>query len=141
MDLMKVSSRHFRGYQPHDFQIRIGSTNHTGGGELIQVKEIHPHPDYKSDDYDYSLLRLNEKITFDNTKRPVPLAKKYEFIKQETNCVSTGWGNTKNSSESEPNDQLRSVSVPIWHQSRCVNTYRGFKTVTSRMICAGGKGG
>lgn len=105
---------------------------------MIQVKEIHQHSDYKSTnfDYDYSLLRLKEKIIFDNTRRSVPLPEKNEVIEDETFCSASGWGDTYNSSESMY--ELRQVLVPTWNCAKCVDAYRNHPVqVTPRMICAG----
>ncbi|XP_061400074.1 trypsin-1-like [Musca vetustissima] len=118
-------------------KVRIGSSEYSKGGELIQVAEIVQHKkfNYSNVDYDYSLLKLSREIEFDDTKQAVKLPETKDMEMDGTMCFVTGWGNTQNATESR--DWLRLAEVPIFNQEQCSDKYRKFGGVTERMICAG----
>ncbi|XP_073822295.1 trypsin-1-like [Musca autumnalis] len=119
------------------FKVRIGSSEYSKGGELIQVAEIVQHEkfNYSNVDYDYSLLKLAKEIEFDDTKQAIKLPELKEVVMDGTMCFVTGWGNTQNATESR--DWLRLAEVPIFNQEQCSDKYKKFGGVTDRMICAG----
>lgn len=119
------------------FTVRLGTSFQSSGGEMIYVKSIMQHKqfDYRSVDFDYSILELVSPIEFDKTKQPIALPKQNEEVEDGAVVVTSGWGNTQSSSES--NKQLRTVDVPVVNSNVCVQAYKGMGEVTPRMICAG----
>ena len=117
--------------------IRVGSSAHASGGQVLNVARIAQHPSYNSRniDYDYSLLELSGSISFDATKQPVPLPGQDEPIADGASSFVTGWGNTQNSAESS--SIIRGVYVPIVNQATCNSNYASYGGVTARMLCAG----
>lgn len=111
------------------------------GGEVIPVYIVRNHP-YFSEytyDYDYALLQLRTFITFDGvTKAPISLPALNEPIEDGTEVFVSGWGLTKNFSES--NKILRGVIIPIINQTRCDNIYKYDGGITKQMVCAGSLG-
>lgn len=81
------------------------------------------------------MLELSEPLIFNNTCQPVALPHFFDFIRDNTKCFVTGWGNTQNSSESRL--VLRGAEVPIVNQKKCAQAYNRYGGVTPRMICAG----
>lgn len=94
---------------------------------------IHERWSFRTIDFDYSLLELSEPVTFSEQVQPIELPSVDEVILDESACQVSGWGNTKNSSES--NEVLREATVPIVNQAKCNKTYNN--RITPRMICAG----
>lgn len=137
---MIVSSN--RGRSAERLKIRVGSSEYSKGGELIQVAEIVQHKNfsYSNVDYDYALLKLAQQIQLDATKKVVALPNATDEFLDGDMCFVTGWGDTLNGNESRA--WLRQVEVPIYNQSECATKYKAYGGITDRMICAGyGAGG
>ena len=117
--------------------MRIGSSEYSQGGDLLQVHKIHQHENYSPSniDYDYSILELATEIEFDETKQPINLPEPDESVDDGTLLDVSGWGNTQNSLES--NKILRQAVVPKVNQSDCDEAYVMYGGITDRMICAG----
>lgn len=118
-------------------RVRVGSSRHNGDGERIDLREVIVHPNFKSleIDWDYALLRLEVPLDFDESRSAITLPEQDEAIADGTECLVTGWGHTKNMSES--NVHLRKTIVPIVNHSECVGAYQRAYHVTDRMLCAG----
>ncbi|XP_055389299.1 trypsin-1-like [Condylostylus longicornis] len=129
------------GSSPSSLSVRIGSSKHASGGILVQVENIHQHPNfsYSTIDWDFSVLRLsnysNQNLTIGIAKLP----KQNEKVPDGTIVRASGWGNTQNPQES--NSNLRAVQLPIVNQDQCNKAYKAYGGVTPRMICAGLKEG
>ena len=119
--------------------IRVGSSAHASGGQVISIRRIVQHPSYNSrtTDYDYSLLELNSLISFDSSKKAVPLPAQDEPIADGTSTFVTGWGDTQSIIQSS--SILRGVYVPTVNQASCNKNYGG--GITARMLCAGYQAG
>lgn len=121
-------------------QIRVGATHKYTEGHLIDVKRryVHKKHSYGEDDYDFGLLQLAADLEFSDSVKPIRLPDFGEaYIKNGTICLASGWGKTRNASESS--DLLRGVQVPTVDQQICNAAYEG--KITPRMICAGYKDG
>lgn len=119
------------------YKVRVGSSERTRGGEVIQVVKIIQHKqfDYSNIDFDYSLLELSQEIRFDDTKQPIKLPSGDEHDVDGKMVKVSGWGNTQNSSES--GSWLRETQVPLVNSDVCSEKYVMFGGITPRMICAG----
>lgn len=85
-------------------------------------------------DFDFGLLRLKKELSFNERAQPVPLPKADDAdISAGIMCFISGWGLTKNHSES--NKYLRAVEVPKVDQDLCSKAYNDI--ITPRMFCAG----
>lgn len=117
-------------------RVHIGLTNVAEGEESLRVAKLIIHPRYNSSslDFDYGLIQLKDKITFNAKKQPITL---FEFgdaaLSNDAVLFVSGWGSTRNSTDSKK--LLRGVDVPLVQQKLCNDAYNG--TITSRMICAG----
>lgn len=121
-------------------QVRVGATNKLTEGQLIDVKRrfVHKKHSYGEDDYDFGLLELADNLEFNESVKPIRLPDLGDgYIKNGTVCLVSGWGRTRNISEST--DLLRGVQVPIVDQKICNAAYEG--KITPRMMCAGHKNG
>ncbi|XP_037958954.1 trypsin-1 [Teleopsis dalmanni] len=118
-------------------RVRFGSSISAKGGEILHVKEIVQHKqfNYSNVDYDFSLLRLEKELQFDDNKQAVKLPESEDKFLDGDICYVTGWGNTQNNTESR--EWLRQAEVPIFNQELCSEKYAQFGGVTERMLCAG----
>lgn len=105
------------------------------------MNTIHRHNLYNvnTTDYDFSILELQDPIQYDNTRRPIQLARAGEDIENGAILMTSGWGATQ--SVTEPNDHLRAVEVPKMDQFECTLKYLFQNIITDRMFCAGVRGG
>lgn len=127
----------FSGGNAKNFKVRVGSSQHCNGGRLIQVDKILQHEkfSYSNIDYDFSILKLKDKLSFNDEENKIGLPEQDEVVPDDGECTVTGWGNTQSSNES--NAWLRSAKVPAVNQEKCSQAYKDFGGVTERMICAG----
>ncbi|GAB0093284.1 hypothetical protein DMENIID0001_083660 [Sergentomyia squamirostris] len=124
------------------FTVRVGSTKHGSGGEVFEVKEIINHPEYNraTVNNDFALIRLNKPMNFSETMQPVHLSELWEPIALNSKCTVSGWGETRDSTES--NASLRSVKVYVLDQEVCRQAYSHFGDIfNENMVCAGHIGG
>lgn len=129
------------GQSVSSLTIRAGSDLYKYGGVVVKVEKILQHEkfDYSKIDFDFSLLKLAEPLTFSKQISPIALPSQDEPVEDDSLCFVTGWGNTQNSQESR--DKLRAAFVPSVNQEECNTAYESFGGVTDRMICAGYKVG
>lgn len=124
------------------FSIRTGSNRMGFGGKVVKVTNVTAHPLYNPQnvDYDFSILNLEDYEEKGITQSFVSLPEHGEEVEDGVMLMVSGWGNTRNSSES--NRLLRAVKVPKFNQEKCNRAYQIYGGVTDRMICAGyDKGG
>lgn len=104
---------------------------------LVDVLQEYSHPKFDSDaDYDFSILRLNKSFVLPKNVEFVKLPNENDKLQTDDEMFVTGWGETRNSKESE--QFLRGVKVPIYDYDKCKRAYASIDLkVTDRMICAG----
>nr|ABM26904.1 trypsin 1 [Lutzomyia longipalpis] len=125
------------GQDASHLKVRVGSNEHGAGGDFFKVKKVHQHPlfNYQTVDYDFSLLELEESITFNSVRYPVRLPEKDDDVYDGALLLVSGWGNTQNSQES--NKHLRATVVPKYNDEQCNKAYTQYGGITKTMICAG----
>ncbi|XP_050362965.1 trypsin-7-like [Nymphalis io] len=115
--------------------IRAGSTLADSGGTQYNTTKYRQHPFYNpmNSDYDVGLINVPNGITLDGVNtRAVPLPKAGTTIKNGTNVLVTGWGDTTENGRVSEN--LMGVQVPTISNEDC---RRSYSTLTSRQFCAG----
>lgn len=80
------------------------------------------------------MVELKKPIQFGKTKQEIKLHNFDDVFPDNTVTFVSGWGNTKNNSESR--DKLRGAEVPLVNQKKCQEAYDSHK-ITPRMVCAG----
>lgn len=107
------------------------------GGTTYKLKRAIQHEkfDIKTVDYDFSLLELENKITFNVRVQPVGLPSASLELKDNTTCFVSGWGAIRQIGL--PALKLRGVKVPVVNQEKCIDAYKSFGKITPRMVCAG----
>ncbi|KAG1939821.1 granzyme-like protein [Pimephales promelas] len=117
----------------HDLRNRHNS-------DVIRVKSYIPHPGYitSSFQYDIMLLRLHFKVNKTNKVDWISIPKKDKDIKAKAQCSVAGWG--KLTTNGPASDKLMEADVTIFDKKAC-QKYWGKQYSTSRMVCAGGRGG
>lgn len=125
------------GASVSNLRVRVGSTKHASGGQVIAISRIFQHPQfsYSTIDYDYSLLQLAKTLSLNNSSHVITLPEQDESLPDGTLCEVSGWGNTQSITQSR--DKLRAAYVPSYNQQQCNQAYRLYGGVTDRMICAG----
>ncbi|KAL9702285.1 hypothetical protein quinque_005803 [Culex quinquefasciatus] len=120
--------------------VRVGSSLHGSGGQLVSVKRVIQHPQYNPNtiDYDFALLELEQPVQLSEEFFAVELPEQDQEVEDGQLLQVSGWGYTQNPSES--NEALRATNVPAVSQEECRESY-GTNQITDRMICAGYQAG
>ncbi|XP_035723564.1 trypsin-1-like isoform X2 [Vespa mandarinia] len=86
-------------------------------------------------DNDIALLRLNDRVPFSDTIRPIclPTVKENEYIGSK--AIAAGWGTLKE--EGKPSCLLQEVEVPVMSLQDCRNTSYSPRMISDNMLCAG----
>lgn len=129
----------FYSDEPENSFVRIGSNELQSGGRIHKVQRVisHENNTVLGGDFDYALLEVQEPIEFDENVQPIRLIGKDETKPDDSICLVTGWGYTRNSGYLS--EHLLGVEIPIINQQRCIDAYAKFnvRPVTPRMLCAG----
>jgi secreted trypsin-like serine protease len=106
----------------------VGDT-YLGKARAVRVVEalFHPRYDDSTNDYDFSILRLESSAGVES----VSLASG----RLSNDATAVGWGRTTEGGQST--SHLLQVDVPLWDDRQCALRY---PYLTSRMLCAGGRG-
>lgn len=127
-------------YPISTIQVRVGATYKYNDGKLIDIEKAFVHEKFKAQiyDFDFGLIQLKTKLVFNRAIRSVGLPDFGDapFV-NGTMCLISGWGDTKNSTESDV--VLRGAEIPIISRKVCNKLYPG--RITARMMCAGYKEG
>jgi len=110
------------------------------GEQRLQVCSVIDHPSYNSatTDYDYSILRLCNPVTFRDDIQPACLPSSSSYNADNRNAVVSGWG-TLSSGGSSPS-VLHEVTVQTMTNAACRNTAYSSSQITDQMICASAPG-
>lgn len=140
-DFLSVSSSINKNCSSLDdtlYTIRVGSTYHNNGGQLIDVAEVFIHPLYNPGTYDYdvSIMKTSGSLSFDDTIQPISLTND-EAPAGSLTTVS-GWGDLYPGGDMSL--ILQAVEVSLITRLACQGKY-GFSKITDQMICAGSENG
>ena len=124
----------------------------TGNLTFRRVTSISPHPDYDSqtENYDFSLLKLDRPINFTSTQnvRPICLPEKMDSSTKysdyyNVSAIVTGWGWTNPRGKYDPplgatSKVLReSKDLIVMKNTVCQTKYQNDKKeITEQMLCA-----
>lgn len=74
--------------------VRVGSSAHGSGGMKIKIKRSvrHPNNSFFRNDYDFSLLELDQSLSFNERIQPIALPDVDTKIADGTMCRVSGWG-------------------------------------------------
>lgn len=83
------SRRSSRGYT-----IRAGSSNKESNGFIYRIQRFYRHPNYQSEtlDYDFSLVKLTQPLTFSDEIKAIALPEAKTRAPERTMCTVSGWG-------------------------------------------------
>uniref|UniRef100_A0A6M2DUY1 trypsin n=1 Tax=Xenopsylla cheopis TaxID=163159 RepID=A0A6M2DUY1_XENCH len=107
-------------FGPHFVKVVVG-TNHLfeEDGTAYFAEKILPHENYTATgmhDHDIALIKVSEKIAFNDKVQPLKLFK--EFIKGGEELKITGWGLTGSNNIIPPND-LQELTVKALSDEEC----------------------
>lgn len=117
--------------------VRVGSTKHASGGEIILIRRKVEHPKAKLVrsifDYDFSLVQLARPVTLGSNCQIIPLPTPKEPVLDNTLCITSGWGST-GEDLSMPTEILQATYVQVYNQLQCKQAHPT-DIITNRMIC------
>ncbi|XP_023325019.1 cationic trypsin [Eurytemora carolleeae] len=111
----------------------------------FQIEKVFRHKNYQSEgpySHDIALIKLKSKgdgrgIRFSPEVQQICLPNPEDKIKDDLQCVISGWGKTDPSGPVRP-DCLRAATIPIINQDKCEKMYTYFSQgVLKNMVCAG----
>ncbi|ROL40825.1 Granzyme-like protein 1 [Anabarilius grahami] len=118
----------------------VGAHDLKNGSSRMDVKFYHIHPGFESKSLlnDIMLLQLHVKVKTSKKVNWISIPKKDKDIKANAKCSVAGWG--KKTTSGTASAKLMEVDVTIIDKKAC-QKYWGKTYSTSRMVCAGGRGG
>lgn len=129
-----------------DFEVVVGEhdvgVHHGDGAKKVAVAEKFEHPSYsmKTLNYDFSLLRLEEPLSYSAAVSPVCLPSPVDPEEPAGSlAIVSGWGKLSGKFEAKTSLVLMHIKVKILSLERCRELYE-WDDITDRMICARAKG-
>ncbi|XP_077777825.1 trypsin I-P38-like [Podarcis muralis] len=118
-------------------QVRLGEhslTLNDGSEQYINSAKVIRHPRYNANtlDNDIMLIKLSTQATINTRVRSISLPT--SCVTTGTQCLISGWGNTRSSGTSYP-DLLQCLNAPVLSSSQCTKAYPG--QITQNMMCLG----
>jgi len=142
-----LSAAHcFEGVSASGIQALLGEHDYRDTTETTTVRmgisKIENHPDYDFPNYDFSLLKMEETISFFDYLHIRPICLPVDATNDYHGFVATvtGWGHTVSGGSNS--NKLREVDVNVLKNSECKNDY-GYPSnyITDQMLCANVEGG
>lgn len=144
----------FRGWgviSPQQFTVTLGAYSKVDSKDAAKANQktyfiakvtCHENFEARADTiiYDICLVRLTEKIEFNENVKPVCLPENDIPPQPGTNCIVAGWGETENTGD---NSILQKAIIPIVDADRCQAFYdeEGVNIRKEQHLCAGYKEG
>ncbi|KAG8201307.1 hypothetical protein JTE90_016788 [Oedothorax gibbosus] len=127
------------GIKISDLKVRLGEFDfhqRTDHQMDIPVSEIKRHALFVTltFQHDIALLKLKRRIEYTKFIGSICLPKKEEGDFTSTNATVVGWGTVSFGGAASP--VLRKVTVPVWDNKKCDDTYV-FERITDAFMCAG----
>ncbi|XP_044262516.1 trypsin 5G1-like [Tribolium madens] len=117
-----------------------GSSNKESGGQIVYVKKVYGHPDFKftTRDNDFAILELKDSLEFGSKVSPVSLPSSDTVWEPGTSAFVSGFGVIDDEEDTE-STVLRGVTLQILDDAECTKAY-GEEYTNSTMMCAGEDG-
>ncbi|XP_057588168.1 serine protease 1 [Hippopotamus amphibius kiboko] len=118
-------------------QVRLGEYNINvaeGNEQYISAAKSIRHPSYNQNTLNNDIMLIKLKSAATLNSRVATISLPTSCAAAGTQCLISGWGNTKSSGSSYP-DTLQCLKAPILSASACSSAYPG--QITSNMICVG----
>ncbi|KAJ8967340.1 hypothetical protein NQ317_017902, partial [Molorchus minor] len=131
-----TTARCLEGVLIENLSVRAGSTTKSFGGQVIDVREIHIHPEFHrlTIDYDYGLMGLAQPISV-QTASPVAMPEPQAPVPTGAIAVITGWGSL--SPDGVYPETLQLVELPVVDHQLCDRLHWTNYEITDRMFCTG----
>ncbi|XP_034475772.1 trypsin beta [Drosophila innubila] len=125
-----------------DYSVRLGSTEHATGGELLSLHQIIRHGAYnpQTHDNDLALLLLNARLNYTEELQAVPLVTAQDALTSDTLLHVSGWGFQSEHGDEGVSAALRFVDVAHVEPGICRRAYTKVLPITQRMLCAASDG-
>ncbi|XP_067601674.1 trypsin-like [Pseudorca crassidens] len=116
------------GLGAHNIEVLEGNEQFIKAAKII----VHPKFNKRTLDNDIMLIKLDPPATLNNQVATIPLPTRCAAA--GTQCLISGWGNTKSSGSSFP-ELLQCLKAPILSDSVCHSAYP--KQISKNMMCLG----
>ncbi|XP_054431941.1 granzyme M [Pteronotus mesoamericanus] len=123
---------------PRTQQLKLWLGLHVLGDNALnlEVKKVILHPEYKpppSLENDLALLKLDHKVKFNKSIKPLALPRKKQAVAVGARCSVAGWGQTKQHGPLAR--ALRELDVQVLDARMCNNSRFWHGDITASMIC------
>ncbi|GMT06848.1 hypothetical protein PENTCL1PPCAC_29022, partial [Pristionchus entomophagus] len=122
------------------FRVRVGSTDHRNGGQLLAVQSIWKQHDASTFDHynDIALLELQTPISFNDYVQPIclPNAPDNEATPGKQ-AWFTGWGHSSNNAFSTMENYLRQAQMTFVDGRTCSDLYINYHNDVQLCVGAG----
>lgn len=119
------------------YYVIVGSVFKNGtDGSILKISELVTHPDFNKrgvNENDIALVKLEDKLKFDKSIKPVKLAEERPKVGQK--CWVSGWGLFQEEIDSP--DLLKVTVVTVFENKICEDLMTRFRFIADCMICAG----
>ncbi|KAJ2941538.1 hypothetical protein O0L34_g14591 [Tuta absoluta] len=124
--------------------VTVGTDSVLKGGTDYEIEKniLHPkfHIDDKSVKYDMAVIKLKEKLVFNEKINKINMADASMILNEGDMLETVGFGFTEHMNNSL--NQLLSVKLPFVNQKECKKDYENYdQHITDTEICAGGEAG
>jgi len=129
------------GMDPNEIYVLVGEHDQedsNDGQQKIQVQEVIEHPDYSGRpvyDNDFSILILQEPVTWSKEVKPICLPQEIAAAYEGVEAIVSGWGETEYAYSSSV---LMETEVTTMSNTECTRPNSIWKPweITTNMICA-----
>ncbi|XP_075985846.1 vitellin-degrading protease-like [Anticarsia gemmatalis] len=136
-DIVVTAAHCISGSVPEEYEVRVGSSYSSEGGELYPVGDLlwHPSFDFYKMDSDIAILWLSKPMVFSDKVAPIDMFSGEEEVADGAPTIVTGWGHIREGGGFPT--MLQKVIVPKVNEELCNEAYKPTYSITSRMLCAG----
>jgi len=127
------------------FRVKLGADDHGNSPDaneptqqVVGIDRVWVHPNHSHgvpNDYDISVVKLDNDVIFNDNVRPACLPKDTDRLKDGDKVVTIGWGQTFSGNEAQ---KLQQVVLSVISEETCKQDWQSeHKQVDETMLCAG----
>ena len=124
---------------PSAFDVKVGEHDTSmddDGAKVVQVKKFYQHTDYDHDtvNMDFTILELEEDLTFSASMRPACLPQDDSNDFTGAKAIVSGWGALAHGDNAKQPKQLQELPVTVTANNDCGEYKSG--QISENMMCA-----
>ena len=136
------SSQMLGNDNPSKFHVKVGehdTSNADDGAQVIHVKKFYQHSDYshETENMDFSILELEEDLTFSTSVRPACLPQDDSNDYTGAKAIVSGWGVLSSPNGTQPQHLQKLTELTVTANDAC-GKYKehNLNEITENMMCA-----